>query len=675
MLKTRLLLTLSLLLPSLAILQAETTAPAEANSVAGIAPRSLIPDSDAQIKPDNDKGQLTTVLGKDGITVTIQPGEAGYPGFTIVPSEGKTWDLGAFGHIEAKITNLGEKPLDISLRVDDNGDWKDSPTNTESTGIKPGETKTFKVVFGYSYGGKPSHKLKSEAVKQLLFFTGKKKVLASFRVEEILASGSAGEKPPVDPNSVRTVPPGGVIYGPGVTIDPVKQIAVRNGAVATVAADTKALQITFAGGKDEAVTVKPALGKWRLVDYNEVKVKIKNTGQTPVTPIVTATSGGANSTAPATATLAPGEEAELVTSFLPATPWDGADKLVQFTGGKPGSGTSFESDNAAGVTIASDKSAGAKSLEVTSIVGGVSIADVPAWVGQKPPVDGDWVKTFDDEFDGSAIDYSKWNVYADNFWDKRTHFSKDNVIVKDGKVIFRYEKKTGNHNDDPKGKVTDYVSGFADTYGKWTQRYGYFEARMKLPKAGGLWPALWLMPDRGIAEGPQWKRASTSNGGMEFDIMEFLSGWGPYRFNIAMHIDGYGKEHKQIGSTCIYIQPDKDGYITSGLLWTPGSAIYYCNGKEILRYENPRVGSQQSDIMFTAVSGGWANTPLEVEKLPDDFIVDYVRVWQRKDLATPEDGPKTNDAGPRPPALPPTPPPAAAAPAAPAPAAPTPAAQ
>ena len=124
--------------------------------------------------------------------------------------------------------------------------------------------------------------------------------------------------------------------------------------------------------------------------------------------------------------------------------------------------------------------------------------------------------------------------------------------------------------------------------------------------------------------------------------MEFLSGWGPYRFNIACHWDGYGKEHKAVGSQNIYVRTDKEGYITTGLLWTPGLAVIYNNGKEALRWENPRVSDLQEYIMFDMVSGGWDNPPLDDAKLPDDFIIDYVRVWQRKDLATPEDGPKPN---------------------------------
>src|SRR5439155_17666567 len=122
-------------------------------------------------------------------------------------------------------------------------------------------------------------------------------------------------------------------------------------------------------------------------------------------------------------------------------------------------------------------------------------------------------------FDGDKLDESKWRIYADNYWDKRSHFSKDNVILGNGVAKLHYEKKTGYHNDDPNKKQTDYATGFLDTYGKWVQRYGYFEARMKLTSAPGLWPAFWLMPDRGATLGPQWKRASTENGGMEFDIM------------------------------------------------------------------------------------------------------------------------------------------------------------
>jgi beta-glucanase (GH16 family) len=120
---------------------------------------------------------------------------------------------------------------------------------------------------------------------------------------------------------------------------------------------------------------------------------------------------------------------------------------------------------------------------------------------------------------------------------------------------------------------------------------------------------------------------------MEFDIMEYLTRWGPYRYNIAMHWDGYGKKHKAIGSDKVYFQPDKDGFVTSGLLWTPGELVLYCNGKEIGRWKNERISTVPADLMFTLPMGGWDNSPLDDSKLPDDFVIDYVRCWQRADLA------------------------------------------
>jgi len=314
----------------------------------------------------------------------------------------------------------------------------------------------------------------------------------------------------------------------------------------------------------------------------------------------------------------------------------------------------FKSHLATGVTFLSDKSDGAKSFQVTVLAACNPPPVLPAWLGQRPPVAGEWTKTFEENFDGSSLNLNRWNCYMEggNPWDRRTHFSKENLIVKNGTLALRVAKKRGFHNDDPETKIeTDFATGYADTFGKWTQRYGYFESRMKLPTAKCLWPAFWLLPDRGVnTPANQWgkmdARGGTKDGGMEFDIMENLSVWGVQRYNIAMHFDGYMKYHKTLGAEDNYVPADKDGYITSGLLWTPGSAIFYGNGKELFRWEGPRVSSVQSYVILEHVTGGWEKEPLDAAQLPADFIVDYVRVWQRKDLASPEDGPKPNDGNP-----------------------------
>ncbi len=95
-----------------------------------------------------------------------------------------------------------------------------------------------------------------------------------------------------------------------------------------------------------------------------------------------------------------------------------------------------------------------------------------------------------------------------------------------------------------------------------------------------------------------------------------------------MHWDGYGKEHKTTGTGNIYVQPDQDGFLTCGLLWQPGLAVYYCNGLEVLRWEDPRISNVPSQLIFTLPCGGWDNTAVDDAQLPADFVIDYVRVWQ-----------------------------------------------
>jgi len=601
------------------------------------------------------ESQVSAVPGTDaaapGVIVNIQPGDAGYPGVNLKPVGAETWDLSAYGYVEARITNTGAGKLGFNLRVDNAGDWHAQPWNCEQVWLKPGETGTVRVIFGFSYGHNPGYALKQGAVTNIAMFTGKSAVAQSFRIESLTAGGAAGEKPPVDPRSVRVKPQDGVILGPGVTIDPAKQIEATGGAQAAMAGG--GLQITLpASGAEQSVSLKPAAGRWDLRDAIEVRAKLRNTGKTPVTlSAQVGSNGGPTDLIAAQSPLMPGTGQEIVVPFEPAVTFKGEPSgtaAKQYNELK-GTGTHFISDAASAFKITA-RHEGEAALLVESITADAPAAVTPDWLGKRPPVEGDWVKTFDDEFDGTAVDGTKWNIYGENYWDKRTHWSKENLIVGDGVARLHFEKKHGYQNDDPKSILaltnpktgeSDYACGFLETYGKWVQRYGYFEARLKLPRAPGLWPAFWLMPDRGVEAGPQWKRQDTGNGGMEFDIMEHLTRWGPHRHDFGMHWDGYTKTHKSIVSLLNYVQPDKDGFITSGLLWTPGSAIYYCNGREIGRWEDPRISTVPSNIIIEMTTGGWDNSPIDDAQLPADFVIDYVRVWQRKDLASSVDGTKS----------------------------------
>lgn len=589
------------------------------SAVRAAAPRALL---DAQVAPSS--AQVTWRNAADGLTVTIQPGDEGYPGVTLTPAD-KRWDLSACGHVAARVINLGTKPVTVCLRIDDDGDWKGNPWNAENLYLQPGATGTVKVIFGHSFGHKPAHKLNASAVTKLLLFADKvKDAPAVFRVETLAADGAAGEKPPVDPKSVRVVPPGGVLLsakdGVAANLDTRDASAAWSGPKSN-----GTLRVSLAAGKREGrVALKPPVGRWNLREGNEVHLALHNDGTSRLRVSVTLESNGGPTDSYA-ANLSPGARFLMPIPFMSAQLWDGNDKK---------SGTRFTSETTSGITLTLKRDGSED--EATLVVNHIAVATppprLPAWLGKRPPIEGDWKLTFRDEFDGPEIDQTKWSFYGENYWDKVTHFSKETTFVKNGMAHLRLMKKRGHHNDDPSRKESDYATGFLESYGKFTQRYGYFEARMKLPTAPGLWPAFWMMPERG-GDGPQWQRSDTKNGGMEFDIMEHLTRWGVNRFNIATHWDGYGKEHKSNGSHAIYYTPDKDGFVTSGLLWTPGELVFYCQGQEIGRWKNERIMSVPGHIMFTLPAGGWDNDWLDDAKLPDDFIIDYVRVWQRADLA------------------------------------------
>ena len=182
----------------------------------------------------------------------------------------------------------------------------------------------------------------------------------------------------------------------------------------------------------------------------------------------------------------------------------------------------------------------------------------------------------------------------------------------------------------------EYTTGHIVTYDKWRQKYGYFEARVKLPTARGLWPAFWMMPDRGPEGGPEgWRRESTSDGGMEIDILEHLTEWGPGRNNVALHWDGYGKNHQSWGTSNIYYGPTPDGWHNFGVLWEPGKLTWYIDGIKKAEYENERVSSIPSYLLVNLQMGGWATKDVDEAKLPDYYQIDYVRAWQLKDRVAP----------------------------------------
>lgn len=617
----------------------------------GVMPRMLCDPSAPEAKRQltaSDGAQAET--SPEGIVLRIAAGPNPYPGITLVPVDGKPWALNPYGHVEAAITNTGAQPATINLRVDDAGPGE-APWNAESAAIAPGETRTIRVYFGYSYGFRKGHALKTEAVTRLLFFTGAAATGQSFRIAKILAAGSPGEPPGKQADAQRHKPAGGVLVAGRDGLG----LSVRGAVV--LAAD--AVQATWGDG-DGTLVVRPATGLWDLGEWMQVSVRLRNPGERPLRPRLRLTSDNGDGTAWCDAAeIAPGAEAAVSIPFAPATAWLGVSLPVQSDpqakgnwSNQPGTGTGYRSHRTAALEV---QLPSAGTLAVLKAVAEDPPAALPDWLGSRPPVEGAWTRTLSEEFDGDYIDAKRWNVQGYNWWDKRQHFSREQLVVADGKLRLRVERKPGFHNDDPTAAKSDYASAWADTWGKWTQRYGYIEVRAKLPTAPCLWPGVWMMPDRGLARFPtsdpkkDWQayksRGTQEGSGMEFDIIEAQTIWGPHRFNIAMHWDGYAQHHKVIGTGANYVPTDRDGFIVVGMLWLPGSMAIYGNGREIWRWESPRIPDTQQHLILQNLIGGWETEELDDSRLPADLVLDYIRAWQRADLATPEDGAKPNAGG------------------------------
>ena len=113
---------------------------------------------------------------------------------------------------------------------------------------------------------------------------------------------------------------------------------------------------------------------------------------------------------------------------------------------------------------------------------------------QTPP--GNWDLIWEDNFDGNHLDSEKWKM--------GTHWlgiggnllfanSGKSVIVKDGFLTLRAEKRT----DTFAGVKKIYSSAEISTFKQFKRKYGYFEVRLKYDAVKGVWPAFWMMPDRG----------------------------------------------------------------------------------------------------------------------------------------------------------------------------------
>lgn len=193
----------------------------------------------------------------------------------------------------------------------------------------------------------------------------------------------------------------------------------------------------------------------------------------------------------------------------------------------------------------------------------------------------------------------------------------ENVKVENGmlKITARQESYLGS----------SYTSARILTKGKFAQKYGRFEARIKMPYGQGIWPAFWLLGDN--SDVVTWPQCG------EIDIMEFR-GQAPTVNNGSLHGPGYSGANAITKSYTLQNDRFDTDFHIFGIEWGPDYINYYVD--DVL-YNQITPGNANGQWVFDhpfyiiinlAVGGSFVGPPNSQTSFPQTMLVDYVRVYQ-----------------------------------------------
>ncbi len=267
-------------------------------------------------------------------------------------------------------------------------------------------------------------------------------------------------------------------------------------------------------------------------------------------------------------------------------------------------------------------------LALTLSCGGSSPSSAP-----EPTPSGAWVLSWSDEFtgtNGSAPDPGKWAYdlggggWGNNELETYTARTQ-NAQILDGNLVIAAIKETYTGTD---GFTRSYTSARLKTQGIFSQTYGRFEARIKIPFGQGLWPAFWMLGNDIGTNG--WPTCG------EIDIMENV-GKLPATVYATLHGPGYSGGNGITTSTALATGKFADDFHVYAVEWEGTTMRFYLDnvlystrtsadlpGGSVWVFDHPFFL-----ILNVAVGGNWPGSPDGTTVFPQKMLVDYVRVYKR----------------------------------------------
>jgi beta-glucanase (GH16 family) len=294
------------------------------------------------------------------------------------------------------------------------------------------------------------------------------------------------------------------------------------------------------------------------------------------------------------------------------------------------------------VTMAAPAAARTTTTTATTATTGQPAGDCGAEALPSKPGGGSWTCSFDDEFDASTGDASALNTgwwtpqltATSGFFTGQYPYyacyvnAPQNISVSGGSLHLTARHQAVNCG----GYPAQYTAGMVSSSGHFSQTYGRFEVRARLPQttAAGLQETLWLWPVNDTMYG-SWPASG------EVDFSEFYSQYSyldvPY-----IHYD-YNTSNAATNTnvvTAYNCTINLSQYNDYAVVWQPGSFQITVNGTQCLtdNYQPSNVASpapfnQPFFIALTQALGIGSNAyNPSTTPLPATTSIDYVRVWQ-----------------------------------------------
>ncbi len=227
---------------------------------------------------------------------------------------------------------------------------------------------------------------------------------------------------------------------------------------------------------------------------------------------------------------------------------------------------------------------------------------------------------WEENFNGNELNEANWNYQLGDGcpelcgWgnNEKQHYTKTNHKLENGYLTITAKKVD-----------SFYTSTRIATKGLKEFKYGRIEARAKLPVGQGLWPAFWMLGSNITEVG--WPKSG------EIDILEYV-GKEPNTIYTSLHTqDSYGNT---LNTKKTVIKDIENGFHIYGIDWTKDKIDFYVDEKEVYSFapQDRSIEVWPFDqpfyiIVNLAVGGNFGGPEIDDSVFPQEFILDYIKVY------------------------------------------------